>query len=168
MNLSFTFSIRVDLESNIAEYDRIIRGLIDESTATNDPDNIQNDIEQLQQEIESLNEAARMKELEWNNILYLKKMKEDMLLRIVRKKTVIDIESCKLGDDIDMSKYSDGGQSNDSDVQPANNNNNLASSKTAIELAKERCKMNSSDLAKERSSINRMHRFVMNHGSEIE
>lgn len=114
-----------------------------------------------------------MKELEWNNILYLKKMKEDMLLRIVRKKTVLDIMSSKLGDDLEIFNNTDGGQSNDSDAQASNssssnNNNNLANSKITIGLAKERCNMNSSDLAKERTNISRMHRFVdMNRGVEI-
>lgn len=156
------YSLRTDLESNIAEYDKLIHGLINESTTSNDPDNIQSDIDQLQQEIDTLTEAARIKELEWNNILYLKKMKEDMLLRIMRKKAVMEIMSSS---DLDYSN-ADGALSNDSDAQLTlsnnNNNNNLANSKTTIELAKERCNMNSSDLAKERSSINRMHRFVQN------
>lgn len=154
----------MDLECNLAEYDKILHGLIDESTASNDPDCIQNDIDQLNQDIDALAGEARNKELEWNNILYLKKMKEDMLLRIMRKKTVMDIMSNKINDDIDGYNSLGSNESNENDGIQQNsvnaNNHNLANSKTTMGLAVERLNMNSSDLAKERSNINRMHRFV--------
>lgn len=156
--------MRTELESNLVEYDKLLHGLINETTKSNDPDNIQNDIDQLNQDIEALTEAARIKELEWNNILYLKKMKEDMMLRIMRKKTVMDIMSNKINDDIDGYNSLESNESHDNDGAQQNNvnanNHNLANSKTTMILAAERLNMNSSDLAKERSNINRMHRFV--------
>lgn len=151
------------------EYDKILHGIID-SSSSSDPDNIQNDIDQLNQDIESLSEAARSKELEWNNILYLKKMKEDMLVRLVRKKAVMDIMSSKLSDDSDANNTynnyvdhltNEGGTKSQTQNNANLPNHNQALPRITVELATERSNMKSSDLAKERSNITRMHRYVL-------
>lgn len=50
---------------------------------------LQMSTEKLQQEIHSLSALARAKELEWNDIIRLKKVKEEIYLRLVRKKQVM-------------------------------------------------------------------------------
>lgn len=62
-------------------------------TATkNNIDEIQRHTEQLLSEIQTLRELAQKKEHEWNNILHLKKVKEEILLRLLRRKQVISFE----------------------------------------------------------------------------
>lgn len=177
------FSLRTELESNLATYDKILHGMLEKSTSTNDPENVQHDIDQLSSEIESLNDAARAKELEWNNILYLKKMKEDMLVRLNRKKTVMEIMTTKIIDDPENLIYNmnNNNNSNCNDVnlvdatddfvdkhdvmdvrkQLANSivpTTSFIMSRCSLDIAKERSNMNSSDLAKEKSNISKLHR----------
>lgn len=45
--------------------------------------------EQVLVEIRTLNELAKEKEREWNNIIHLKKLKEELLLRIQRRKQIL-------------------------------------------------------------------------------
>lgn len=173
------------MEANFAAYDRILHGMLESATSspTDDPDNIQRDIDQLSKEIDTLADAARTKEIEWNNILYLKKMKEDMLLRLNRKKTVMEIVQSKIGDETNSILHGIGNYSNSdsNDVTAASNNddrNNSAGMQKQLanaikpntafilsrcnmnssDLAKERSSMNSADLAKEKSTINRLHK----------
>lgn len=62
-------------------------------TATkNNVDEIQRHTEQLLAEIQTLRELAQKKEHEWNNILHLKKVKEEILLRLLRRKQVLSFE----------------------------------------------------------------------------
>lgn len=175
----FFSSLKPDLDANIAEYDKILHGVLETTTSssTNDPDHIQRDIDQLTNEIETLNAAARTKELEWNRILYLKKMKEDMLIRLNRKKTVVEIMSSKLMDDTaetsgnNMSGSINTSESftqmNNKDMNAGNKSelNSISVRKTLTEAQQQfnaptasfimsRSNMNSSDLAKERSSMN--------------
>lgn len=180
----FHFSLRKELESNLASYDKILNGMLEKSTSSSDPDKVQNDIDQLTNEIEALNEAARAKELEWNNILLLKKMKEDYLVRLNRQKTVMEIMSTKIIDDPENMIYTMNNNNDNSDLVEANVNfidkhdvvdvrkqlaNSIVpttsflmsrSNMNSLDIAKERSSMNSSDLAKEKSNISKLHRYV--------
>lgn len=138
-----------------------MRRLIESSTSANknDPDNLQSDIDQLTIEIESLDEAARTKEIEWNNILYLKKMKEDMLLRLNRKKSVIEIMATKSIDNPESLFL------NSSTLECLNEFSANESKKSgasgigpATSFIMSRCNMKSVDLAKEKSNLNELHR----------
>lgn len=138
-----------------------MRRMIESSTSANknDPDNLQSDIDQLTEEIESLDEAARTKEIEWNNILYLKKMKEDMLLRLNRKKTVIEIMATKSIDNPESLFLSN------STLECLNELSASESKKSgaggigpATPFIMSRCNMKSVDLAKEKSNLNELHR----------
>lgn len=51
--------------------------------------------EQVLAEIKTLNDLAREKEKEWNNIIHLKKLKEELLLRIQRRKQILLLNSDK-------------------------------------------------------------------------
>lgn len=179
--------MRTELESNLAAYDKILHGMMDKSASSNDPDHVQRDIDQLSREIESLDEKARVKELEWNNILYLKKIKEDILVRLNRQKKVLDIMSGKALDDPENPIYNinnniDNNVCNDVNLMETNDNfvekndvmdvrkqfsNSIAPTTSfimsrcnmnSLDIAKERSNMNSSDLAKEKSNIAKLHR----------
>lgn len=63
-----------------------------QTTTKNNLDEIQRHTEQLLAEIQTLRELAQKKEHEWNNILHLKKVKEEILLRLLRRKQVLSFE----------------------------------------------------------------------------
>lgn len=74
--------------SELAERDRMVCDYVESASGTS-LDEIQRSSEKLQQEISTLNTLARAKEQEWNNIIRMKKIKEEMLLRLHRKKDVM-------------------------------------------------------------------------------
>ncbi|KAJ9585207.1 hypothetical protein L9F63_002970, partial [Diploptera punctata] len=82
---------RVTSDSDSRELDereRIVSEFVDSSPRT-DLEELQKHTDKLQQEIHTLSALARAKEHEWNNIIRLKKLKEEMYLRLLRKKQVI-------------------------------------------------------------------------------
>ncbi|XP_031617830.1 putative uncharacterized protein DDB_G0282133 isoform X3 [Contarinia nasturtii] len=154
---------RNEVEENFSKHDKMMRRMIESSTSANknDPDNLQRDIDQLTNEIEALDEAARTKEIEWNNILYLKKMKEDMLLRLDRKKKVIEIMATKSIDNPESLFL------NSTAFDCLNELNASESRKSgtggigpATSFIMSRCNMKSIDLAKEKSNLNELHRNI--------
>lgn len=70
------------------ERERMVNEYVDSASRTG-LEEIQKYTEKLQQEIHTLNTLARAKEHEWNNIIRLKKVKEEMYLRLQRKRQVI-------------------------------------------------------------------------------
>lgn len=79
-------------------------------------DDIQKHTDALTVEIQTLNEMIRAKEIEWNNMIHLKKVKEEILLRLTRKKHVMDVMHTKLGE---VSEYSHFDSSNLTNVRSA-------------------------------------------------
>jgi len=51
-------------------------------------EDVQKHADSLQQEIHGLSALARTKELEWNDVIRMKKVKEEMYLRLIRRKQV--------------------------------------------------------------------------------
>lgn len=70
------------------EREHIVNEYVD-NTSRMGLNEIQKHTEKLQQEIHTLNALARAKEHEWNNIIRLKKVKEEIYLRLQRKRQVI-------------------------------------------------------------------------------
>lgn len=70
------------------EREHLVNEYVDSASRTG-LEEIQKCTEKLQHEINTLNALARAKEHEWNNIIRLKKMKEEMFLRLQRKRQVI-------------------------------------------------------------------------------
>lgn len=60
-----------------------------ETATSNGLEDIQGHVEKLHQEIQALDVMAQAKEQEWNSIIRLKKIKEEMFLRLQRKKQVM-------------------------------------------------------------------------------
>lgn len=79
-----------DIELNFNMRDKIFQDFMD-SMGCNNVEQIQLQTEQLLAEVRTLNELAKEKEREWNNIIHLKKMKEELLLRLQRQKQVMMI-----------------------------------------------------------------------------
>ncbi|XP_063364497.1 uncharacterized protein LOC134653122 [Cydia amplana] len=80
-----------EVEKTFPHHDTMINDYIQTATKNN-IDEIQRHTEQLLSEIQTLRELAQKKEHEWNNILHLKKVKEEILLRLLRRKQVLSFE----------------------------------------------------------------------------
>ncbi|RZC42914.1 leucine-rich repeat-containing protein [Asbolus verrucosus] len=86
--------LRMEIEENFISRDKILNDFIENSDCNN-VEQLQIQTEQILAEIRTLNELAREKEREWNNIIHLKKMKEELLLRMQRRKQVMLLNSDK-------------------------------------------------------------------------
>ncbi|CAG4959148.1 unnamed protein product [Parnassius apollo] len=80
-----------EVEKTFPQHDIMVNDYIQTATKNN-VDEIQRHTEQLLSEIQTLRELAQKKEHEWNNILHLKKVKEEILLRLLRRKQVLSFE----------------------------------------------------------------------------
>ncbi|XP_058829477.1 uncharacterized protein DDB_G0283697-like isoform X2 [Topomyia yanbarensis] len=107
--------LKRELECNFQTHDRLLKEYI-ETTSNNSVDDVQKHTDSLVVEIRTLNEMIRAKENEWNNMIHLKKVKEEILLRLTRKKHVMDITDTKLGE---VSEYSHFDSSNLTNVRSA-------------------------------------------------
>ncbi|CAH0548047.1 unnamed protein product [Brassicogethes aeneus] len=77
--------LRTDIQENFTARDKIFNDYI-ELTDCSTIEQIQSNTEQVLRQIRTLNELAKEKEREWNNIIHLKKIKEELLLRMQRRK----------------------------------------------------------------------------------
>jgi hypothetical protein len=94
--------LKAELEANFGAHDRVLREYILHSTSNSTHlDDIQAHATQLTQEIQQLNELVRIKEMEWNNMVHLKKVKEEILLRLNRKISVMELMTTKVGESED-------------------------------------------------------------------
>lgn len=80
--------LRLDIQENFISRDKILNEFI-EMSESNTVEQLQLQTEQILAEIRTLNDLAKEKEREWNNIIHLKKMKEELLLRMQRRKQVM-------------------------------------------------------------------------------
>lgn len=87
--------LRSQIQQQYAHHDRILTEFI-ESSNCNNVDDVQLQTDQLLVEIRTLNELAKEKEREWNNILHVKKIKEELLLRLQRKKQIMVLDKSDL------------------------------------------------------------------------
>lgn len=78
---------KLDINESFQHRNKMFGEYMD-NTDCDDLDQLQNQTEQLQNEIRTLGELAREKEMEWNSIIHLKKFKEELLMRLDRKKQV--------------------------------------------------------------------------------
>ncbi|XP_053683627.1 titin homolog, partial [Sabethes cyaneus] len=96
--------LKRELECNFQAHDLLLKEYID-TTTKNSIDDVQKHTDALQVEIRTLNEMIRAKENEWNNMIHLKKVKEEILLRLTRKKHVLNLSDTKLGEESEFSNF---------------------------------------------------------------
>lgn len=80
--------LRTEIHENFVSRDKILNDFIDMADCNN-LEQIHTFSEQLLAEVRTLNELAKEKEREWNNIIHLKKLKEELLLRMQRKRQLL-------------------------------------------------------------------------------
>ncbi|KAJ8963656.1 hypothetical protein NQ317_015400 [Molorchus minor] len=123
-----TKRLRTDIHENFVSRDKILNEII-EMADCNNLEQIHMFSEQLLAEIKTLNELAKEKEREWNNIIHLKKIKEELLLRMQRKRQVMLIS--------EKSDYVDESQ-NESNGDERSHQSILKSNLTKPALRKQR------------------------------
>ncbi|XP_060521155.1 uncharacterized protein LOC132698839 isoform X2 [Cylas formicarius] len=89
--------LKSEIQENFASRDKIFNDFI-EITQSNNLEQITVLSEQTLSEIKALNEMAKEKEREWNHLIHLKKLKEELLIRLQRKRQVIVLNDTNLGD----------------------------------------------------------------------
>lgn len=121
--------LKTDIEINFGMRDKIFQQYI-ETTGCNNLEQINLQTEQLLAEVRTLNELAKEKEKEWNNIIHMKKMKEELLLRLQRQKQILMMNDkndlCDVDIDSSLMDYHDDRQQ--SVLKTKINNNNAQKS----------------------------------------
>lgn len=169
-----------ELEANFGRHDRLLREYITRSSAES-PEAIQRHVDQLVLEIETLNDMIRTKELEWNNLVHLKKVKEELVMRLTRKRHVEEIEAAPVQKTAAVAQvlsasatelssgslFGGSGASSKAAVQANKLIQNLqlsgstlggAASKTTQSILQSRANMTTEDLEKEKKNTAKLHR----------
>ncbi|XP_011295959.1 uncharacterized protein LOC101901223 isoform X2 [Musca domestica] len=129
-----------------------------EHLVNNNITSIDNKMKSISQEIKTLNEILYTKETEWNRILHLKIVKEELYSRLSRKKHSIDMKetlskSRRQNSVLELKEL----ESYLSDKDPTPNSRN-----TSIQqIIENRANMKSEDLKRERSSTSRLHSLLV-------
>lgn len=109
--------LKKEVELSFSSHDKLLCDYIDK-TSNNTVDEMQQHIDNISQDVLALNEMIQVKEQEWNNVIYLKKVKEEILVRLTRKKNVMEIMSSKVGQ---VPDYSFADTSSQHAAQSSNN-----------------------------------------------
>ncbi|XP_022186580.2 uncharacterized protein LOC111045459 isoform X5 [Nilaparvata lugens] len=110
---------RVEVEGE-DERERLVREYVERCTQS--VEEMSRNADKLQREIGALGELARAKELEWNSILRLRKLKEEMLERLLRRRR----QTMMLADNgLAHDWATDFNKSKVSETTKANSNNHL-------------------------------------------
>lgn len=84
--------LRTEIQENYTIRDKILNEYINLGDCSTH-EQIQTYTEQVLAEIKTLNDLSKEKEREWNNIIHLKKLKEELLIRIQRRKQILALNS---------------------------------------------------------------------------
>lgn len=178
---SATELLQRELEANFGRHDRLLREYITKSAAESSEGGIQKHVDQLVLEIEALNDMIRTKELEWNNMIHLKKVKEELVMRLTRKKHVMDILAAPLDKTVAVAQAAvvapevvsgsvfGGSQAISKAAVQANKliqnlqlssslSGAAATSKTTQNILQNRANMTTEDLEKEKKNTAKLHR----------
>lgn len=88
--------LKREIDLSFSLHDKILCDYIDK-TSNNNVDEMQQQIDNISEEVKTLNVMIKRKEEEWNHFIYLKKVKEEILVRLTRKKNIMEIMSTKVG-----------------------------------------------------------------------
>lgn len=169
-----TKRLKTELEQSFVGHNKRVQEYI-EKTTNNSIDEINNHLQGLLSEVQELHVLATAKEQEWNNILYLTSVKEEIIHRLTRRKAVMEINSTKVGEVEDYTILEQQPslsekitKENRNSLQlgyPSHTSNQNSSMPTSFttEAAKaifNRASMKTSELAGERVTTAGLHRYV--------
>lgn len=84
--------LRLELENSYGRHDKLLRDYIEATNRSTNVENVMQNITLLETEIKSLDAMLRAKEDEWNNILHMKLVKEEIRLRLIRRKETLEMK----------------------------------------------------------------------------
>lgn len=90
--------IHAELEDMAGSYDRHLLDIINKTT-NNNSEELQGHLVQLEADVKNLEDLAKAKENEWNKIVHMKKVKEEVILRLKRRQTIMTIMATNMGGD---------------------------------------------------------------------
>lgn len=163
-----TKRLKTELEETFIGHNKRVQEYIDK-TSNNSVDEINSHVDSLLAEVQELDALATAKEQEWNNILYLKNVKEEIICRLTRRKSVMEISSTKVGEDYTILEQQ---PSISQKITKENRNSasigqnqhaylrNLSNNTGAAKLINNRAVMSTSDLDEERVIAAKMHRYM--------
>lgn len=165
-----TKRLKTELEETFIGHNKRVQEYIDK-TSNNSIDEINNHVESLLAEVQELHAMATAKEQEWNNILYLKNVKEEIICRLTRRKSVMEISSTKVGEVEDYTILEQQPSISQKITKENRNSANIGhnqnaylrnlSNTGAAKLINNRAVMSTSDLDEERVIAAKMHRYML-------
>lgn len=139
-------------------FDKIATNHID-NTTNNCSKNVDEKMKALSLEIDTLNDILRSKERELNRLSHLKMVKEEIYLRLDRKRHTLQLKESFSDKQYQYTtlelKELENSLLDKKDTSEGNN-----SSKTIQKLIENRANMNADDLKREKNSTNRLHRYT--------
>lgn len=120
--------LKREVELSFSSHDKLLCDYIDK-TSNNTVDEMQQHIDNISEDVQALNEMIQIKEQEWNNVIYLKKVKEEILVRLTRKKNIMEIMSTKVGQISDYNFSDETNQASSAAQNPLNSQLNRKSFK---------------------------------------
>lgn len=84
--------LRLELESSYGRHDKLLREYIEATSRNKGVEDVKQSISVLENEIKTLDAMLRGKEDEWNNILHMKLVKEEIRMRLVRRKATLEMK----------------------------------------------------------------------------
>ncbi|XP_017481792.1 PREDICTED: uncharacterized protein LOC108370879 [Rhagoletis zephyria] len=141
------------------KHDEVIGNHVKHNSTTLDA--VDENMERLMLDIQTLNEILQAKETEWNRLLNLKRVKEEMLGRLSRAKQIIGIKERKF----DEYKYSLQALKEletylSESQSPSTTSVNIGLS-TTHQLIESRASMKTEELQKERNNTNRLQNILI-------
>lgn len=91
--------LRRELEDSYGQHNKILREYIETSSHNSSLEEVQKHIDAIDAELKTLEDMLRAKEDEWNNMIHLKKVKEEIRLRLYRKKNILEITNSSISND---------------------------------------------------------------------
>lgn len=137
------------------KHNKALESIVRSSSDT--ADKIEQKISQTLLEIQALSEMIQTKELEWNKLLHLRKVKEEIILHLVRKKNVMELKEKRINK-TKCNSYDLKSMEIDTTRSSANTFSENKFATTVHSLVENRANMGKEDLEKEQLNINRLHR----------
>lgn len=158
------------------KYDPNVKEFLEKSV-NDTPDDIKKHIVRIEEELKSLDELLREKEDEWNNMLHLKKVKEEILERLTRKKRINDIRTILTVDEFQPQHFGGNVSKHTAydhlkDLQTMMPNVGAATlggggSSTTQTILQLRANMKPADLVKEKLNTQRLQRNILSKTSTV-
>ncbi|XP_053954768.1 uncharacterized protein LOC128860971 isoform X1 [Anastrepha ludens] len=150
-----------EINEMFPKYDEVVASHVKHKSSTSDA--IDESMTRLMLDIQTLNDILQTKETEWNRLLNLKRVKEEMLARLSRAKHVLGIKDRKFEEhkyNLQVLKELESYLSEPQSSASTSTSANIGLS-TTHQLIENRASMKTEDLQKERNNTNRLQNILI-------